>query len=125
MYLIVSCNLLLYSNRYNCLLCRPRDVLPPHLLPTPSLTSSTTVISQQSTISSLRPPSPGEFFLDGVCLSAGGLRAMRALQGDGTSALNSLQGRKKRRPRFDGPFDKSAGTVQLSFTLFSFVTLMS
>lgn len=34
---------------------------------------------------------------------------MQSLQGDGLSSLQSFQGRKKRRPRLDGPFDKSAG----------------
>jgi len=76
-------------------------------LPTPALPSSSQNQSQ-SGVSIVRPPSPGEY-LDGVCLSAGGLRAIRALQGDGNATFNALYGKKKRKPRFDGPFDKNIG----------------
>lgn len=45
---------------------------------------------------------------------------MQSLQGDGLSSLQSFQGRKKRRPRLDGPFDKSAGYYHFCGLFFVF-----
>ncbi|KAG8236510.1 hypothetical protein J437_LFUL012796, partial [Ladona fulva] len=72
---------------YNCILCRPRDVPPPHLLPPPPPPKPPTPTK------SPEPPrlnSQAQFYMDGVCLSEMGLHQIKSL------ALEQ-QPRKKRK----------------------------
>lgn len=91
---------------YTCILCRPKDVPPPHLIPKKKLLAITgipyhDVVKQQfdQMMTSKSPADELEFdmilgldgnhYLDGVCLSEHGLRQIKSLQID--------LGRKKRK----------------------------
>lgn len=75
---------------YKCLLCRPKDVLPPHLmplkksLPQPNVKSITTPTTPKIT-DDTQDPSPvfgleGNHLMDGVFLSGNGLMQIKSLQ---------------------------------------------
>ncbi|XP_044258429.1 histone-lysine N-methyltransferase 2C-like isoform X2 [Tribolium madens] len=83
---------------YNCLLCRPRDVPPPHLVPTGT---------------SLKPPTPtkspeaksnNNYYVDGVYLSESGFSLIKSL---------SLEqhGTRKKRKKIATVQDKEAGIM--------------
>lgn len=93
---------------YTCILCRPKDVPPPHLIPKKKLLAITGIpyhdvvkqqFNDQMMLQSKSPADELEFgmilgldgnhYLDGVCLSEHGLRQIKSLQID--------LGRKKRK----------------------------
>lgn len=85
---------------YTCLLCRPRDMLPPHLLLPSSLLN--------------KPPTPtkspesrsnANYFVDGVCLSEAGHSLIKAL-----SAHQQYQ-RKRKNKKLPTLQDKEAGIM--------------
>lgn len=89
---------------YNCVLCRPRDVPPPHLANNPMLTSFFNSLSKPAIKYSRSPPpmpisrspelykaSTQQYLLDGVYLSETGLKHIKSL----TSECQQV--RKKRR----------------------------
>lgn len=82
---------------YKCLLCRPKDVLPPHLIPakkstqnhtnakaitTPTSSSTSTSIKSMDDSQETSPSYQidGNHMLDGVCLSETGLSQIKSLQ---------------------------------------------
>lgn len=82
---------------YNCLLCRPRDVPPPHMV--------------QS--SAIKPPTPTKspemksntnYFVDGVCLSESGHSLIKSLSME-------YHGTRKKRKRLPTVQDKEAGIM--------------
>ncbi|KAG5897188.1 hypothetical protein JTB14_022544 [Gonioctena quinquepunctata] len=83
---------------YNCILCRPRDVPPPHLIPTPA---------------AVKPPTPTKspeiskntnYYIDGVCLSEFGNSLIKSL------AIEN-HGTRKKRKKIPTVQDKEAGIM--------------
>lgn len=95
---------------YICVLCRPKDILPPHLQikkkPPPISTQSSTNTKEESldendTIISLALD--GSHFVDGVYLSEHGMQFIKTLQTEPKRA--------KRRPKVIQEADKDAGIL--------------
>lgn len=95
---------------YICYLCRPKDILPPHLqvkkkLPSLSSQSSTAnkdeSIDESDNVFSLALE--GSHFVDGVYLSEHGLQFIKTLQTEPKRA--------KRRPKVNPEADKDAGIL--------------
>lgn len=83
---------------YICLLCRPKDILPPHLQlakrKAPSLSSQSSALKDESMEDfeiSLTLSMEGSHFVDGVYLSEHGLQQIKSMQFE--------QKRAKRKPR--------------------------
>ncbi|KAJ8921946.1 hypothetical protein NQ315_008580 [Exocentrus adspersus] len=83
---------------YNCILCRPRDVPPPHLVPSPAAP---------------KPPTPTKspdmnrntnFVIDGVCLSESGHSFIKSLSLE-------YHGTRKKRKKIPTVQDKEAGIM--------------
>lgn len=70
---------------YNCLLCRPHDQPPPHLVPKKKLTQ-TPISTPKSTPKPEEKIIPlaleGNHYVDGVCLSEHGLHQIKSLQAE-------------------------------------------
>lgn len=101
-----------FDENYNCMQCRPRDVLPPHLKPkiTPPelqmvIPSSRSVIKSPDCLDTvaLTYSLEGMHYLDGICLSQHGLQQIKSLQ------LDSV--RKKRRQKINEPPEKDAAIL--------------
>lgn len=83
---------------YNCILCRPKDILPPHLQQAkrkaPSLMSQSSTCKDESMEDyeiSLTLSMEGSHFIDGVYLSEHGMQQIKSMQFE--------QKRAKRKPR--------------------------
>lgn len=81
---------------YNCILCRPRDVPPPHIacnLPKPQPTKYTARSPPPPIVPSpeLYKPTPQQYLVDGVYLSEAGMSHIKSL------TFEQQQTRKKRR----------------------------
>jgi len=76
---------------YVCLLCRPRDVPPPHLLSKPSPKFSRLSPPPQNRSPELFKPSSQQYLVDGVYLSEAGMNHIKSLTSE------HQQTRKKRR----------------------------
>lgn len=79
---------------YNCILCRPRDVPPPHILcnlPKPQLNKYPRSPPPVVRSPELYKPSPQQYLVDGVYLSESGMHHIKAL------TFEQQQTRKKRR----------------------------
>ncbi|XP_023312429.1 histone-lysine N-methyltransferase 2C isoform X6 [Anoplophora glabripennis] len=83
---------------YNCILCRPRDVPPPHLVPSPAAP---------------KPPTPTKspemskntnFVIDGICLSEMGHSLIKSLSME-------YHGTRKKRKKIPTIQDKEAGIM--------------
>jgi histone-lysine N-methyltransferase MLL3 len=83
---------------YNCLLCRPRDVPPPHLIP------SATAIKPPTPTKSPEVKSNNNYYVDGVYLSEAGFSLIKSL---------SLEqhGTRKKRKKIATVQDKEAGIM--------------
>lgn len=93
---------------YICLLCRPKDILPPHLQQkrkAPSLTSQSSTLKDESMEdldNSFTLSMEGSHFVDGVYLSEHGLQHIKSMQFE--------QKRAKRKPR-NTENEKDAGIL--------------
>lgn len=84
---------------YNCILCRPRDVPPPHLLPkTPASKPPTPTKSPEM-------KSNTSYCIDGICLSERGHNLIKSL------SVEQQITRKKRRKFATTVHDKEAGIM--------------
>lgn len=83
---------------YNCVLCRPRDEPPPHLLPPPAVPKPP---SPNKSPAEEKISKPQSFYVDGVCLSENGMQLIRSLGPEQQAQ------RKKRRKGI--VLDKEAG----------------
>ncbi|XP_038110096.1 histone-lysine N-methyltransferase 2C isoform X3 [Culex quinquefasciatus] len=96
---------------YNCLLCRPHDQPPPHLVPKKKLTQ-TPISTPKSTPKPEEKIIPlaleGNHYVDGVCLSEHGLHQIKSLQAE-------FGKRGKRKPKLQlqppPPLDKDDGIL--------------
>lgn len=84
---------------YNCILCRPRDVPPPHMQPTPSPKPPTPSKSPEVKASTR------DFYLDGVYLSESGYSLIKSLTHEQSIT------RKKRKKLMAVQQDKEAGIM--------------
>lgn len=103
-----------FDEGYNCVQCRPRDSLPPHLkpkhpkpevvMPKPAAASVSRSPDDMEPINGLIFGLEGMHYVDGVYLSQHGLQQIKSLQ------LDSV--RKKRRPKVSEPVvEKDAGIL--------------
>jgi [histone H3]-lysine4 N-trimethyltransferase MLL3 len=95
---------------YICLLCRPKDILPPHLQlkkKLPSLSSQTSQAAKddsfEDTESVFSLALEGSHFIDGVYLSEHGLQQIKSLQTE--------QKRAKRKPKVNAENEKDAAIL--------------
>lgn len=84
---------------YNCILCRPRDVLPPHLLPTPIPPKPPT-----PTRSPEMKSSNAQYYVDGIYLTESGHSMIKSL-----NLEHQITRRKKKK--VPSPQDKVAGIM--------------
>lgn len=82
---------------YNCILCRPRDVPPPHLIPVP-ITPKPPQPSKSPELSN-----KNNYFMDGVYLSESGHSFIKSLTID--------HGPRKKRKKLSTVHDKEAGIM--------------
>ncbi|VEN62754.1 unnamed protein product [Callosobruchus maculatus] len=86
---------------YNCLLCRPRDVPPPHLIPAPVAPKPPTPTKSPEVI--IKTNRHANYYMDGVCLSELGHSLMKSLAME--------QGTRKKRKKLPTFQDKEAGIM--------------
>ncbi|XP_046742436.1 histone-lysine N-methyltransferase 2C-like isoform X3 [Diprion similis] len=92
---------------YNCILCRPRDVPPPHILcnlPKPLPHKYPRSPPPVARSPELHKPSPQQYLVDGVYLSEAGMHHIKSL------TVEQQQTRKKRR-KILPLLDKEAGIM--------------
>ncbi|XP_060525404.1 histone-lysine N-methyltransferase 2C-like [Cylas formicarius] len=83
---------------YNCILCRPRDVPPPHMVPQPIAPKPPTP-TKSPELKSLT-----NYFIDGVCLSESGHNLIKSLSLE-------YHGSRKKRKKVPTMQDKEAGIM--------------
>ncbi|XP_063909689.1 histone-lysine N-methyltransferase 2C-like isoform X2 [Zophobas morio] len=83
---------------YNCLLCRPRDVPPPHLIP------SATTLKPPTPTKSPEVKSNNNYYVDGVYLSEVGFNLIKSLSVE-------QNGTRKKRKKIATVQDKEAGIM--------------
>lgn len=83
---------------YNCMLCRPRDVPPPHLIP------STHTVKPPTPTKSPEVKSNNNYYVDGVYLSESGFHLIKALSVE-------QHGTRKKRKKIPTVQDKEAGIM--------------
>lgn len=84
---------------YTCILCRPRDVQPPHLVPVPVLKPPTPTKSPDS-------KSNSNYFMDGVLLSENGHNLIKSLCSE-----HSATRKKRKKPEKVVQHNKEAGIM--------------
>lgn len=82
---------------YHCILCRPRDVPPPHQVPV-------TVIKPPTPVKSPEVKSNANYFIDGIYLSESGHNLIKSL----TSEHHTTRKKRKKVPTVQ---DKEAGIL--------------
>ncbi|XP_075232135.1 uncharacterized protein LOC142330615 [Lycorma delicatula] len=93
---------------YTCTLCRPRDVPPPHLIPSINTIKPRPPTPESSPDVKPQPNATGDYIVDGVCLSEAGMNQIRLL-----TLEQQAPPRKKRAPnqKRQNSYDKEAGIL--------------
>lgn len=87
---------------YSCVLCRPRDEPPPHLIPPPPVPKPQPPSPKIIPPEEPKPPRPMQYYVDGVYLSEVGMQLIRSLGPE-------QQVQRKKRRKGIVVMDKEAG----------------